>query len=382
MTTLRDIRERTDLLGKRVLLRASLDEPINERGELADDFRLRKTLPTIEYLVKSGAKVIVCGHLGRDPHISFEPIMQYFQKHIRAITFAHDVVGPPAKNIINNMKEGDVVLLENLRREDGETENDETFARDLASLADIYVNDAFSVAHRVHASIVGVPEYIPGYAGLQFIDEYEQLEYARRPKHPALFILGGAKMETKEPLINKFLSVYDHVFVGGALANDFFRAEGFEVGRSLLSHSPPRVKHLLGNQRLILPSDVVVLTGDGKRVVRKIGDVQASDCIYDAGPATFKALEPIIRNAEFILWNGPLGEYKHHFFDGTKNLIDLIGKAHVDAVVGGGDTMSLISKFDCQRIFSFCSTAGGAMLEFLLKGTLPGIEAIQKSQHQ
>ena len=381
-TMLRGIKELKNLKGKRVLVRASLNVPFSKEGVLLDDFRLQKTLPTIEYLREHGARVIVCGHLGRDAHMTLGPIFHYLQKHIDGIQFAHDVTGPSVTNAVGNLNDGDVLLLENLRRCDGETANDLQFAEELADLADIYVNDAFSVSHREHASIVGIPFFLPAYAGMLFKDEYDQLQYARDPEHPALFILGGAKFETKQPLVEKFLTIYDHVFVTGALANDFFAAGGHSVGRSLVSDPPVNVKHLLTHPKILLPQDVMVLTIEGEKVVKKPEEVEDGDMINDAGPETMKMLEPIIKQAKFILWNGPLGDYQLGFVDGTKSLVELISRTKPDSVVGGGDTMSLITKFGYDKQFSFCSTAGGSMLEFLLKGTIPGIMALERSANR
>lgn len=377
-TELRDIRKVKDIKGKRVLVRASLNVPLDSESNVVDDFRIQKALATIQYLKNHDAKVIICGHLGREPNISLKPVCEHVNRFVD-LQFVSDILGPEVKNAVSNMQNGDVILLENLRREEGEKSNDEQFARELASFADIYVNDAFSVSHREHASIVGVPKFLPSFAGILFQSEYERLDYARNPEHPALFILGGAKFATKQPLIEKFLTIYDHVFVTGALANDFFVAEGIPVGRSLVSDPPVQVKHLLNHPKIVLPVDVVVLTEGGDRVVKKPEEVVAGDMINDAGPETLKVLEPIIKQAKYILWNGPTGDYQLGFTEGTKGLVELINDSETNAIVGGGDTMSLISKYGYMNAFTFCSTAGGSMLEFLLKGTLPGIEAIKHS---
>lgn len=378
---LKDITEVRNITGKRILLRTSLNVPLNKEGLLLDAFRLKKALTTIQYLRKRGARVIICGHIGRDPHASLKPIFDCMRDLVPGIKFAEAVVGPHVRTLVKCMKDGDVIMLENVRREHGETENDETFAKELASTADIFVNDAFADSHREHASIIGVPKFLPSYAGLLFKKEADRLTRARNPEHPALFILGGAKFETKQPLVEKFLSIYDHVFVAGALANDFFAAEGLEVGRSLVSSPPADVKHLLHNPKIILPSDVVVLTHDGRKVVKKPDEVEAGDMINDSGPATLKLLEPIIKNARFILWNGPLGEYQLGFIDGTKGIIEIVARSNAESIVGGGDTMSLIEKYGLEDAFTFCSTAGGAMLEFLLNGSIAGSEAIRGSAH-
>jgi len=373
-----DVRKIKDLKGKRVLVRSSLNVPLDDECEIVDDFRIQKALQTIQYLKNHDAKVIICGHLGREATTTLEPIYKHLSKFID-LKFVSDILGPEVKNAVANMQNGEVLLLENLRREDGEKANDKQFAQKLSEFADIYVNDAFSVSHREHASIVGVTKFIPSYAGVLFQSEYEKLTHARSPDHPALFILGGAKFETKQPLVEKFLTIYDHVFVTGALANDFFLAEGMPVGRSRVSDPPVNVRHLLNHPKIIIPTDVIVLTKDGKKVVKKPEDVTAEDMINDSGPETIKSLEPIISQVKYILWNGPTGDYRLGFTEGTRSLVELINNSHANTIVGGGDTMSLISKYGYEDTFAFCSTAGGSMLEFLLKGTLPGIEALKNS---
>jgi len=231
----RDIRAVKDLRGKQVLIRSSLNVPLDNEGVLIDDFRIQKALATIQYLKNHDAKVIICGHLGRDATETLLPVYNHLNRFID-LKFVPDILGPVVKNAVSNMQNGEIILLENLRREEGERSNDENFAQELSKLGDYYVNDAFSVSHREHASIVGIPKFIQSYAGILFQYEYEKLKYARAPEHPALFILGGAKFATKQPLIEKFLTIYDHVFVTGALSNDFFLADGMPVGKSLLSH--------------------------------------------------------------------------------------------------------------------------------------------------
>lgn len=377
--SLQDITHIKDIKGKKILIRSSLNVPITKEGILLNEFRLDKTLHSIKYLRDYGAKIIVVGHLGRDEHISIKPVYNYLKNHI-SIDFVDDIVGEKAKEKIEKMGDGDVLLLENLRRNKGEVENSEEFAKELASLADIYVNDCFSTSHREHASIVGVPKFLPSYIGLLFKDELENLEIARNPEHPALFILGGAKFATKQPLVEKFLDVYDHVFVTGALANDFFKAQGFEMGKSIVSEPAVNVDDLLSNPKIILPKDVVVLTENGQSVVKNPNELNETDMINDSGPSTQMLLEPIIQKAKFILWNGPIGDYQLGFIEGTKEIITMIANSNAKSVVGGGDTMALISRFGFDKVFTFGSTAGGAMLEFLLNGTLPAIKAIEEGK--
>ena len=277
------------------------------------------------------------------------------------------------------MKNEDVILLENLRSNNGETINDIQFAEKLASHADLYINDAFAVAHRAHASLVGIPRFLPSYAGLLFEYEYKNLSRAINPAHPALFILGGAKFSTKQPLVEKFVEIYDHVFIGGALVNDFYKARGWEVGRSKTSEFPVKLEHLLENPKIVLPIDITVISPDGKSSNKKPNEVKQEEMIINRRPETLKNMWKRIKKSSYVVWNGPLGDYKMRFRESTERVANIINDNNVPAVVGGGDTVALIHAAGLADSFSFSSTAGGAMLEFLLAGTLPAIEALQAS---
>lgn len=363
----------TDLSGKRVLVRASLNVPV-EDGVVVDPFRIMRGLPTIKFLSSKGAQVILMGHIGRDPEETMLPVYREFLKHI-PLTFTYDLLGAETIECIGNMKDGEVILLENLRRDPGEKENDPAFVKALASLADIYVNDAFSVSHREHASIVGVSKLLPSYAGLNFMHEYVELMKASAPVSPSLFMLGGAKFDTKMPLVEQFLNIYDHIFIGGALANDFFKARGYEVGKSLVSDVDLSGSPLLTHPKLLLPVDVIVADEEGSRETTP-DDVEPGETILDAGPKTVAMLKPLIAEAETILWNGPLGNYEAEFFEGTQDVARLVAAALAHSVIGGGDTVAAIGALNLQDRFSFLSTAGGAMLDFLEDGSLPGIDAL------
>ena len=274
------------------------------------------------------------------------------------------------------LKEGEVLILENLRRDPREKKNDADFARALADLGDIYVNDAFAVGHREHASIVGVPQFLPSFVGHNFMHEYEELMKTMKPKSPSLFILGGAKFDTKMPLIEKYLDIYDHVFVGGALANDLFKAAGHDVGQSLLSGVDVNtLKPLLEHKKILIPVDVTVIGNNGVRTTVP-EKVEPHETIMDAGPATIAMLEDYTKKAKTILWNGPLGNYEKGFERQTVELAKLIAESESYSVIGGGDTIASIEALNCQEKFSFLSTAGGAMLSFLEHGTLPAIKSI------
>lgn len=362
-----------DLRGKRVLLRAALDVPI-EDGAVTNTFRLNSVMSTINFLVHQGAKVILMGHIGRDPEETLLPVYRHFLKMFD-ITFTYDIAGEETKECIEKMKDGQVVLLENLRQDPGERANDAEFAKALADLGDIYVTNAFSVAHRAHASIVGVPKHLPSYAGLNFTHEYEELSKAMRPLTPSLFMLGGAKFDTKLPLVEKYVELYDHVFVGGALANDFFKAMGFEVGASLVSEVDLSDSPLLNNKKILLPIDVIVQKGD-EAYVTSPDDVAPAEIILDAGPETVAMLAPFIEEAKTILWNGPLGNYEGGYDEATLDVARKVAAGSAYSIIGGGDTVTALEDLDLQDRVSFISTAGGAMLAFLSAGTLPGIDAL------
>ncbi|MBU6390121.1 phosphoglycerate kinase [Patescibacteria group bacterium] len=341
-------------------------------GRVADDFRLKRSIPTLSLLARSGTHTLLLGHLarGEDDTISLAPVCRHLNNFFPA-RFAKDIV--EARKALAESKNGEFVMLENTRRFTGEKENDESFARELASLGNIYVNEAFSVSHRPHASIVGVPKFLPHYAGSLFSEEVAHLARAFNPSRPFLFILAGAKFETKMPLVKKFIELADLVFVGGALANDLFRAKGYEVGLSKHAERDLGFADLVKNKKLTFPSDVTIASGAVKNPDR----VLPSERIVDAGPATVAALSEKITQAKFALWNGTLGEYESGFGKETEALAKILAESSTESVVGGGDTLAAIAKLNLTEKFSFVSTGGGAMLEFLAKGTLPGIEALE-----
>jgi phosphoglycerate kinase len=365
----------SELSGKRVLVRAGLDVPLDKNGEVADIFRIKQAAQTLRFLSQRGARVIVISHIGRKPDETNEPVARALKKEI-PIVYVPDLLGHMAHDAIGMMKNGDILLLENLRSDDRESLNDDVFARELASLADIYVDDAFSVAHRAHASIVGIPKYLPSYAGILMRDEVEILTRARSPEHPSFAILGGAKFETKSPLIQVLLETYDHLFVTGALANDVLKAQGFPVGVSLISKESP-TPEVLAHSHFVAPVDVTVEGSDKQVSVKSPQDVAIDDKIVDIGPDSVGAVAPYIAAAKFILWNGPTGLYEDGFVTYTQAIAELIGKSGAHAVIGGGDTIAVIQESNIAFGPNvFLSTGGGAMLEFLLNGTLPGIEAL------
>jgi len=368
-----------------VLARVSLNVPV-ENGKVVDSFRLRRALPTIDVLRKAGARVALVSHVSgesKETGIGTEtllPVWEAMKEFIPDIAFCPVSVGPEARAALRNLAAGQVVMLENLRRNAGEVKNDPAFAAELASLADVFVQDSFDTCHRSHASMVGVPKLLPSYAGLLLEEEITELTKALSPKSPSLAVICGAKFSTKEPVVNRLLERYDHVFVGGALANDFMKANGHSVGASLTSGADPEhLKKLLQNPQLLLPLDYIVAPMGGTRDagrVSELGDIQANEAILDEGPKSVEMLSRAAANAKTILWNGPLGQYENGFVDATEGFAQAVAASNAHSVVGGGDTVAAIEKLKLNDRFSFISTGGGAMLDFLADGTLPGIAAL------
>ncbi len=364
-----------DLKGKKVLLRAGLDLPVNDKGEVTEEFRIRQSCATIEYLSKAGAKVIVIAKIGKEPTESLAPVGAAMQKYFK-VFFIPAIIGPAVTDAVAAMKEGDIVLLENLQQDAREKAGDDGFAQELAALADLYVNDAFPSIHRSSTTMINVTKFLPSYAGLLVREEVRQIDAARSPSSPSFAILGGSKFETKAPLIRLLLEKYDHVFITGALANDVFKARGLPVGRSLISKELPSAD-ILSNPRFLAPVDVTVENADGHASVKKVEAVEEGDKIVDCGPDTVAMLSSHLSSAKFILWNGPTGIYEQGYLSYTQQIGEIAVQSGAKIVIGGGDTIAAIEQAGVQMGDSaFLSTGGGAMLEYLLKGTLPGIEAL------
>lgn len=366
-----------DVRGKRILVRSEFNVPVKD-GVAGDRFRIESAVPTLQYLSDRGAKVIVCAHLGRKPEESLKPVYDVLKELMPKALFVNDLVGEEAQQAIVGLADGDVLLLENLRRDAGEQENGDALADALAKLADYYVNDAFGVCHRPAASVVGVPSRIPGFAGLLLERELAELSKGLSPTSPSLLILGGAKFETKEPLLKAALPRYDRIFIGGALANDFIRAQGFPVGKSLVSEGEPALAELVASGKLILPVDVTVETPQGVQQ-KSVSAVGPEDRIVDVGPESVTMLGVEIARAAFVLWNGPLGLYEDGYTQSTQAAAGLVADSHAQSIVGGGDTVAAVRALNLVEKFSFMSTGGGAMLDFLVDGTLPGVTALENS---
>ncbi len=372
--------EKEDLQGKKVLLRLDLNVPIID-GEISDPYRIERAITTIDYLRDREAQIIIISHCEGEQSDSLVPMWNYLNGYF-PVDFCSKYFTPEAIDKLLNLKDKGILLFENLRINPGEKENNKEFAKGLAQMADIFVNDAFSAMHRAHASIVGVPEFLPHYGGLLLRQELEHLSKVFNPAHPFLFILGGAKFDTKFPLVKKYLEKSDCVFVGGALANDIFKARGYETGTSLLSSGEFSVAEIMNNPKLIIPVDVATINSLGNIEIKKPDEVGKEEFITDCGPETIKLLEEKIKNSKTIVWNGPLGKYKKGFRDKSEKLAEILtqntqGGAKAETIIGGGDTISSINMEELGHKFSFISTGGGAMLDYLVNETLPGIKALE-----
>lgn len=378
-----------------ILVRASLNVPV-ENGNVTSDYRLRRSLPTIQYLRERGARVVLMSHLGEQGTETLAPVATALDKLVSGVSFCSESVGKRARAAVRNLPSGGILVLENLRRDAGERKNRLAFAEELAALADVFVQDSFDTSHRVHASIVSVPKFLPSYAGFLLEEEVRELSHARTPKRPSLAVIGGAKFSTKEAVLARLLETYDRVFVGGALANDFLKAAGQEVGKSLVSHANERgMQKMLAHPRLVLPIDSRVVrasaAGSGAHqdvrrhtfrvgsasLIAPSGEMRPDETIVDQGPATAAMLADLAHKAKTILWNGPLGNYEGGFIEATGAFARAVIVSGARSIIGGNDTVASIERLGLLSRFPFISTGGGAMLEYLIRGTLPGIEALK-----
>lgn len=376
MKKLRDF----DLREKKVLVRSDFNVPLDASGNILDDFRIRKSLPTINYLRNRRAKTILISHWKEGQ--SLKKIIPEIENLLtQKIAFARNCVARTTKMRVNRMKPGDIILLENLRFHKEEKANDPNFAKKLAKLADIYINDAFAVSHRAHASLVGVPALLPSGIGFLFEQEIQAMsEILKRPKRPLVGIVGGAKVESKIKPINEFLEKVDFLLIGGKIADIILRAKGLSISKPL--PEPEIIEEIenfkLTNPKLRLPLDVVVaLEGVYVRNTGPAG-IRKDESVFDIGPETIKLFSRIIQDAKTIFWAGPLGKIEEQrFTTGTLEIAKAITKTKAYSIVGGRETVSFLSKHNFADKFSYVSTAGGAMLEYLSKGTLPAIEALE-----
>lgn len=381
MKSIRDI----DVKGKKVLVRVDFNVPVKD-GVIEDDFRIQEGIPTITLLRDGGAKVILLSHMGRpdgpDTALSLSPIAAYLGKALGSpVTFFEDF--QKAQEGVEKMEEGEVALLENLRFERGEEEASEAFARRLAGLGSIYVNDAFAVSHRKHASVFVLPRLMDSYAGLLLEREVAALEEIRSDQsRPTVLVIGGAKVESKVRMVEGLLDQVDAVCVGGIAANSILAAKGTRVGASLIENGEiaDYIRSLdMPQDKVLLPVDAIVASSkneDSGRAVA-IQDVAPTDMILDIGPQTVALFADALRGARTIFWNGPMGYFENPAFaGGTNALIDILKAVEAKVVVGGGDVMAAIDEAGARARVDYASTGGGALLEYLALGTLPGIEAL------
>ncbi|MFZ2054000.1 MAG: phosphoglycerate kinase [Candidatus Aminicenantales bacterium] len=391
MTRLEDI----PFAGKTVFLRVDFNVPLNEQGEIRDETRIRASLPTIRYLLREKARLVIASHLGRpkgkvDPKLSLRPVAKRLGELIgREVILAPAVVGDEVDRLKKELQDGQALMLENVRFEARETTNDASFARMLAQGIDVYVNDAFGACHRAHASVVAITPFVKAkVAGYLLRKEVEYLSRAvHSPEKPYIAILGGAKVSDKIPVIENLLDKADHILIGGAMAYTFFKAQGFEVGRSLVEEDKTdlaleilkKAKAKTGD--LVFPSDHLLATAVEKDAVTEIVSsfpFPADRMAVDIGPETIRRYSDIIATARMVVWNGPLGVFEiDKFAAGTMKIAQAVAAAQAITIIGGGDSIAAVTKAGVSSKITHISTGGGASLEYLAFGTLPGIDALE-----
>lgn len=380
---LRTIKEAPIKVGTKVIVRADFDVPV-KNGKILNYFRIDKVIPSLRYIIKKGGLVRIISYLGRPngkrvSRLSLKPVADYVQKTLRKkVIFCENPLDHSLLSRLNHDK--NIILFENLRFWPEEEKNDLNFAKKLSHWGDIYINEAFANAHRKHAGVVALASLLPAFAGLQFEEEVEKLGALRNPRHPFVVLLGGIKLETKLPLVEKFLKEADSVLVGGAIANSFLHARGLETGTSFIEKVPNKI--ILKSSKLKLPLDVttVIFPSSTYKKNTLVSSIKKGEVIVDIGEKSTKLFLSILTQSKTILWNGPLGQEPYS----TKNTLTIAqALAHSSAytIVGGGDTVALLHKYKIPyAYFTHVSTGGGAMLEFLAGKKLPGIEPLRKSK--
>lgn len=385
--------EDVNVTGKRVLVRVDFNVPLTPEGKVSDDKRIVAALPTIQYLLDHKAKVILCSHLGRPkgvtPEFSLAPVGERLSELLpdTRIWMAEDVIGESAKSAVADMKEGEIVLLENVRFHPEEEKNDPAFAKELASLADLYVSDAFGTVHRAHASTAGVAAYLPAVAGFLIGKELGIMGKALEdPERPFVAILGGAKVSDKIGVITNLLEKCDSLIIGGGMAYTFFKAMGYEIGTSLLdADSVELAKELMAKAKargvnLLLPVDNVIATAYAPDAEHKIIDsdnIPAGWMGLDIGPKTIALFSKTIEEAKTVIWNGPMGVFEMPAFaEGTRGVAAACAACKGTTIIGGGDSASAVKKLGFAKQMTHISTGGGASLEFLEGKVLPGVAVL------
>jgi phosphoglycerate kinase len=384
--TVRDI----DVGGRKILVRVDFNVPL-QNGKVTDGTRIRAALPTIQYLLKEGAAVILCSHLGRPkgqmlPELSLRPVAEKLSQLLgRPVAFVDDCVGDKVKKAVDNLAFGDVLLLENTRFHPEETKNDPDFAAELASLAEIYVNDAFGTAHRAHASSEGVAHHIPAVAGFLMEKELTFLgKTLSDPEHPFVAILGGAKVSDKIGVVRSLLERADTLLVGGGMANTFLRAQGLNMGDSLVEEDSLQVASEILRQagnRVLLPTDAVIadaFSDDANHQIVPVNKVPDGWRILDIGPETVQKFSDVLEDAHLVVWNGPMGVFEFEpFAKGTYAIAQAIADSNAVSIIGGGDSAAAINNAGLTDRITHVSTGGGASLEFLEGKELPGVIVLE-----
>lgn len=387
---LKTVRDLKDLEGKRVLLRCDFNVPVNKDGEVLDDSRIVQALPTIRYLVERNAKVIICSHLGRpkgyDKYLSLLPVAVYLMKYFPdKVRFCEKTVGPEAQNAVQNVKNGEILLLENTRFDPREEANDPEFVQELASLADIFVNDAFGAAHRKHASTYGVAIKLPSAIGLLIEKEIKVIEDAiNNPKHPFVAIFGGAKVGDKLTLLHNIITKADTILIGGGMAYTFLLAQGHNIGNSIVSLDLVNdAKNILleaeqHNVKIVLPVDHLALK-DGTNAVYKTTQLEDGYTGLDIGNKTVALFKKEIAHANQIIWNGPLGKFEDpRFKKGTFKIAKALAKSDAYTIVGGGDSLNAVKSCGIEKKIGYLSTGGGASLKLFAGQNLVALDVIDK----
>jgi len=386
-----------DLKGKKVLLRVDLNVPM-KNGAITETSRIEKIIPTIKLLLEKQAKIIILSHIGRPKGkfvegMSLEPISKKLSSLLnKEVLFNKNIINEKTLSEVNNISNGSIMMLENIRFNEGEELNDSEFSKKISKLGHIYVNDAFSCSHRSHASIEGITKYIPSYFGLQINEEIHALKkITSEIKKPVTLIIGGSKISTKIKIINNLIKKFNNIIIVGGMANTMLKHNGFNVGISMFENDCKNlVKEIMENSKkynckITCPVDVIVSKNIEKKGKSKnLQEIDDDDNILDIGPKTILSIKNIINNSKTVLWNGPAGYFENpNFQNGTKEILEIISqKTHNDnifSVAGGGETVAAINKFKKFNSFTFVSTAGGAFLEYLEGKILPGIKALNKN---
>ncbi len=393
MSQLRTI-DQAQIENKAVLVRADLNVPMHKDGNIADTERITSIIPTIEYLKNKNAKIIICSHFGRpengyEEQYSLKQLIPTLEKELKSPVLILEQYNSDDLNKIWSENPTAIILLENTRFHSGEEKNSEELSQQLASLAEVFVNDAFGAAHRAHASTVGVTEFLPSYAGLLLAKEYNAMQHLRNTvnKRPLTLVIGGAKIDTKIGILKSFVNKADNILIGGALANTFLQAAGYDIGASKAEPEKTEVAQEImlvaeqHHERVLIPKDVIVadeVSETSATTAIPVEDVEGEMKILDIGPNTIDAYNEIIKKSGTIIWNGPLGLYElSPFKDGTKKIGKAIAESNADTIIGGGDTIDACKQcgLDLEK-FTHVSTGGGAMIEFLEGPELPAIQVL------